>query len=236
MAANFILNLTLARRLSAELALRYLAVRPINFDGKIESVAARPLQAAGADFFIAIRQDSMHADLLHEWNWQGSTQTHTDDYSGFALFVSRDNPDPASSLRCASAIGARLRRMGFVPATHHAKPLSGQTREPADAANAVHYYDNLVVLYRTTLPAVLFEAGVIKNRQEELALLDPRRQALMADAIATGIAACMHVRQAEKAARPISPAAFRASDRLRRLPVRTQPLSPPSPWPAPESR
>jgi N-acetylmuramoyl-L-alanine amidase len=58
----------------------------------------------------------------------------------------------------------------------------------------VHYYDNLIVLYRTSLPAVLFEAGVIKHREEELALRDPERQARMADAIATGIAACLYVR------------------------------------------
>ena len=57
---------------------------------------------------------------------------------------------------------------------------------------SVHYYDNLVVLYRTTLPAVLFEAGVIKNRDEELMLLDADRQARMADGIATGIAACLY--------------------------------------------
>jgi N-acetylmuramoyl-L-alanine amidase len=34
---------------------------------------------------------------------------------------------------------------------------------------------------------------VIKHREEELELLDPERQALMADAVATGIAACLFV-------------------------------------------
>jgi N-acetylmuramoyl-L-alanine amidase len=83
--------------------------------------------------------------------------------------------------------------LGFEPATHHANSLPGQSRPYADVDNAVHYYDNLIVLYRTTLPAVLFEAGVIKHRDEELALRDPKRQALMADAIATGVAACLYV-------------------------------------------
>ena len=58
----------------------------------------------------------------------------------------------------------------------------------------VWYYDNLVVLYRTRLPAVLFEAGVIKHRAEEMALRDPQRQTRMADALATGLAACLFVR------------------------------------------
>ena len=191
---EFDFNAVLARRLSSQLEARTLAVRPINFDGEIESLAARPQEAAGADFFIAIHHDSVPADLLHEWNWQGATQTYTDDYSGFAMFVSHENPNLTTSLRCASAIGARLRRMGFVAARHHANPRSGTPREVADASNAVYYYDRLVVLYRTTLPAVLFEAGGIKNRDEELALLDPQRQTLMADGIATGIAACLYAR------------------------------------------
>ena len=74
------------------------------------------------------------------------------------------------------------------------KQGNGRKHLAADAANGVWYYDNLVVLYRTTLPAVLFEAGVIKHREEELELLDPERQARMADALATGIAACLAVR------------------------------------------
>jgi len=40
---------------------------------------------------------------------------------------------------------------------------------------------------------VLFEAGVIKHREEELDLLDAGRQARMADSLATGIAACLFV-------------------------------------------
>ena len=84
--------------------------------------------------------------------------------------------------------------MGFVGASHHADSLAGHPRPYADVDNAVHYYDNLIVLYRTSLPAVLFEAGVIKHREEELALRDPERQARMADAIATGIAACLYGR------------------------------------------
>ncbi|WP_299071739.1 N-acetylmuramoyl-L-alanine amidase [Accumulibacter sp.] len=189
---EFAFNAALARHLAAELQARGLAVRPINFDGAIDSLVTRPLQAAGADFFLSIHHDSVHADLLQEWRWQGKVQTYTDQYAGFALFVSHDNPDLHTSLSCASAIGARLRRTGFLAATHHAEPLAGKPRQPADAANAVYYYDNLVVLYRTTLPAVLFEAGVIKHRAEELALLDPQRQTRMADAIATGIAACLY--------------------------------------------
>ena len=54
-----------------------------------------------------------------------------------------------------------------------------------------------VVLEQITPRAVIrraFEAGIIKHRDEELALLDSQRQARMADAIATGIAACLYGR------------------------------------------
>lgn len=192
--SEFEFNRRLAEIVSQTLAGRGLGVRPVNFDGRIGSLRARPQQAAGSDFFISIHHDSVQPELLETWAWNGAAQTYSDRYIGFSLFVSRNNPQPETSLRCASAIGARLRRLGFVPATHHAASLPGRARPYADADNAVHYYDNLVVLYRTTLPAVLFEAGIIKHRAEEQALRDPGLQARMADGIATGIAACLFVR------------------------------------------
>ena len=191
---EFEFNRDLALQVGQALSERGLAVRPINADGQIESLHARPQAAAGSDFFLSIHHDSVQPHLLSEWTWEGMTQTYSDVHRGFSFFVSRQNPDLATSLRCASAIGSRLRRLGFVAATHHADSLPGRERPYADVDNAVHYYDNLVVLYRTTLPAVLFEAGVIKHREEELALLDPPRQARQADAIATGLAACLSVK------------------------------------------
>ena len=191
---EFEFNQVLATQVGTALASRGLAVRPINADGRIASLHARPQAAAGSDFFLSIHHDSVQPHLLSEWDWEGTTQTYSDVHRGFSFFVSRQNPDLETSLRCASAIGSRLRRLGFVAATHHADSLPGRHRPYADVANAVHYYDNLVVLYRTTLPAVLFEAGVIKHREEELELRDPERQSRMADAIGTGIAACLSVR------------------------------------------
>lgn len=191
--SEFDFNLNLAGKLVKALDSRGIAVRSVNFDGRIASLQERPRQAAGADFFIAIHHDSVSPELLETWWWRGSAQTYSDRHAGFAFFVSHQSPDLETSVRCASAMGARLRRLGFIPATHHVNSLPGHERPYVDADNAVHFYDNLVVLYRTTLPAVLFEAGVIKHRDEELALLDPGRQERMADALATGMAACLFV-------------------------------------------
>lgn len=186
---EFEFNRVLASVLAGALTQRGLAVREINFAGDIGSLAARPAQARGSDFFISIHHDSISEAWLLPWTWEGVERTHTEVKRGYGLFVSQQNPDLETSLRCASAIGSQLRRAGFVPTPWHAR-----RHKPADAENGVWYYDNLVVLYRTTLPAVLFEAGVIKHRDEELELLDPERQALMADVVATGIAACLSVK------------------------------------------
>ena len=113
---------------------------------------------------------------------------YNDEFAGHSVFVSRENPDLARSELCARVIGARLQRLGFVP-THK----NARRRPYADAMHAVHYYDGLAVLRHATMPALLFEAGVIKNRAEELLLRDAARQARMADGIATAVAACLQV-------------------------------------------
>ena len=123
---------------------------------------------------------------MRPWTWEGRALDYNDEFAGHSLFVSRDNPDTAMSILCARAIGARLQRMGFEP-THK----NGRRRSYADREHAVHYYDGLAVLRHARMPALLFEAGVLKNRDEELLLRDPARQARMADAIATGLSACL---------------------------------------------
>lgn len=183
---EFAFNREFAGVLAGVMRERGLGVREVNFAGDIGSLTARPVQAAGSDFFIAIHHDSIGEAWLKPWVWEGVEQTYTEVKRGYGIFVSAQNPDPESSLLCATSIGAILRRAGFEPSTWHARKHLA-----ADAENGVWYYDNLVVLYKTTLPAVLFEAGVIKHRDEELELGDPVRQARMADAVTTGIAACL---------------------------------------------
>lgn len=186
--SEFSFNQQLAGELAEALRQRRIGVRPINFAGAIGGLRERAIAAAGSDFFLSVHHDSVDPAYLEFWDWDGRLTSYTEAKRGFGLFVSAANPDHETSLRCASAIGAVLRRNGFAPSAWH-----GRKHLPADAQNGVWYYDNLVVLYRTTLPAVLFEAGVIKHREEELQLLDPQRQARMADAMATGIAGCLFV-------------------------------------------
>lgn len=184
--SEYSFNQVFASRLVDALQGRHLHVRKINFAGDVRALEARPQAAIGSNFFISVHHDSISEAYLKEWIWDGASQTYTDVKRGFGLFISSLNPDPAASLRCASAMGRGLRAAGFMPSDWH-----GRKHQPADALNGVWYYDNLVVLKRATQPAVLFEAGVIKHRDEELELLDPVRQERMADVLAASMAECM---------------------------------------------
>lgn len=185
---EFAFNLDLALRVRDALARLGVRTRLINTDGRIESLPARAEQAADADLLLSVHHDSVSEAHLEPWEWEGRPLTYSDRWAGHSMFVSRRNPDTVRNLLCASAIGARLQRTGFIPTDKNAR-----RREYADPLHAAHYYDNLVVLYRARQPALLFEAGVIKHREEELLLRDPVRQALMAGEIATGVAACLQV-------------------------------------------
>lgn len=158
----------------------------VNADGRIESLQARPASVPEADFFLSIHHDSTSAFELQEWEWMGTPQTFTDRWAGHSMFVSTRNPDLATSVLCGRAIGARLQRAGFTPTDKNAR-----RRAYIDAEHAVHAFDNLIVLYRALQPALLFEAGVIKHRDEELLLRDEARQKRMAGEIATGLKACL---------------------------------------------
>ena len=169
-------------------ALHALGLRTVlvNADGRIESLQARPASVPKADFFLSIHHDSTSAFELQEWEWMGTPQTFTDQWAGHSMFVSTRNPDLATSVMCGRSIGARLQRAGFTPTDKNAR-----RRAYIDAEHAVHAFDNLIVLYRALQPALLFEAGVIKHRDEELLLRDEARQARMAGEIATGLKACL---------------------------------------------
>ena len=101
------------------------------------------------------------------------------------------NPALKRSLACASAIGAALRGAGFVPSLYHADPIPGEHKPFADKTNGVHYYDNLIVLKTARSPAVLLEAGVIVNRNEELRMRSEDTRKRIAGAVAEGLSRCL---------------------------------------------
>lgn len=184
-------NRELAALIREALVARGVRVLVIGADGDMAVLSRRTAAARGAALFLSVHHDSVQPHYLEEWTYEGETRRFSDRFAGFSLFVSRRNPDMGASLACASAIGAAMRGAGFAPSLYHAEPIKGESKPFADRANGVHYYDNLVVLHSATQPSVLFEAGVIVNRAEELALRAPGTHGRIAEAVADGVRSCL---------------------------------------------
>jgi len=142
----------------------------VNADEKKISLDERvkAAQEYGATHFISIHHDSAKEQFLSKWTYRGKRRAYCDAFSGFSLFVSKKNPCFAQSRRLASLIGASLIQRGLHYTPHHAMDIKGERKELLDTQNGVYRYDNLVVLKRNRIPAVLLECGVIINRDEEL--------------------------------------------------------------------
>jgi N-acetylmuramoyl-L-alanine amidase len=184
-------NRELALEIESAARGRGLGSMLIGADGRMTLLSHRIAAAKGADFFLSVHHDSAQPQFLQAWKYEGVPRLFSDQFAGFSLFVSRKNPRPGPSLACASAIGAELRRAGFAPSLYHADPIPGERKPFADRANGVHYYDNLIVLKTARSPAVLLEAGVIVNREEETKMLSPDTRRRIAAAVAGGLNRCM---------------------------------------------
>jgi N-acetylmuramoyl-L-alanine amidase len=98
----------------------------------------------------------------------------------------------------AKLIGAELQKRGMTFTTHHAENIRGERRQILDNERGVYRYDQLMVLKNSKAPAVLLEAGVIVNRQEESVLSSPERQKLISEAaLAATIRFCGETQQAQ---------------------------------------
>jgi N-acetylmuramoyl-L-alanine amidase len=163
----------------------------INADGTIGSLAARTAEAARrhAGLFLAIHHDSVQPRYLAHWTFDGRDRRYSDRFHGYSLFISGRQPEPAASQRLAGNLGRALRAAGFSPSLHHAEPIPGEGRTLLDPDLGLYRYDGLVVLKTAHMPAVLLEAGIILNRDEETALADPAVQQRLAAAVAAGVRA-----------------------------------------------
>jgi N-acetylmuramoyl-L-alanine amidase len=184
-------NRELAKEIGSTVRKHGLRTEVIGADGLMARLVSRTAAAANADFFLSVHHDSVQPYLLDVWEYEGEPRLYSDKYSGFSLFVSRKNPWVGASLACASAIGAALQRAGFKPSLYHADPIPGEGKPFADRANGVHYYDNLIVLKTARSPAVLLEAGVIVNRDEELKMRSGETHRAIAAAVAQGLERCL---------------------------------------------
>jgi len=142
----------------------------------------------GADLFLSVHHDSVPDNLIKTWQYEGQDEGYNDDYRGYALFVSKDNAEPAGSLQFGHLLGKALQTRGVEFTPHYTlKRMGSHRRELLDADGGVYRFDQLVVLRYTHMPAVLLEAGSIVNRQEELELATPERRAATSAAVVSAV-------------------------------------------------
>ena len=175
-------NLDLSKAVAQDLQAAGERVVRTGADDREIGLADRPNAAPNADFFISIHHDSMP----QAWIDEGRNRQ----LKGFAVFVSERNPHYEQSLACAKAIGERLLAAGETPSLYHATPIKGENRPLIDRQLGIHRFDDLVVLRTAPMPAVLVEAGVIVNPDEERRLAQPATIAKLANAISKGVVDC----------------------------------------------
>jgi N-acetylmuramoyl-L-alanine amidase len=198
-------------------------VRLITKGAKLPSLFERATRANNvhADLFIAIHHDSVPDNLKEAWQYEGKKNYYSDRFSGYAIFVSNDNADRTGSLAFGHSLGQELQKRGLHYTPHYTFALMRRYRhELVDAGAGVYRYDQLVVLRRTLMPAVLLEAGSIVNRQEELELATPERLLMVAKAVTAAVDNfCVSREQTvagrPRATQPAMPRPPRASGRRR---------------------
>jgi N-acetylmuramoyl-L-alanine amidase len=190
-ATEFSFNRRLALAIQKALGRVPLRTMLVNSHGQIQVLTERTQKAADAQFFLSIHHDSVQPQFLTEWEFEGAKFRRSEGFRGFSLFVSRSNPFLSESLRCASAVGRALKDAGFRASEYHAAPIPGEGRLFADKENGVHYFDGLAVLRTARSPAVLLEAGVITDMDEEARLSRPDVQGAIADAVARALRFCL---------------------------------------------
>ena len=132
--------------------------------------------AARADLLLSIHHDSVQPQYLRRWIYKGKKHHYSDKYKGFSIFYSEKNAMPQMSLSFAQMLGTEMIGEGFVPSLHHAEKIKGENRELVDKNRGIYKYDDLIILEGAKMPGVLFECGIIVNRNEEKYLCDPINQ------------------------------------------------------------
>ncbi len=187
--AEFVFNLRLARRIEGKLkAEGFAETRLLLTEGKARPSLAKRVAAANdvhANLFLSIHHDSVPNSLLADWEFEGKKSHFSDRFSGYSVFVSRNNPDFKTSLSFAELVAKEMKAQGLQYAQQYTLAIMGRYQHPLlNKETGVYSYDQLVVLKSTRMPAVLLEAGSIINRDEELKMDSPERWDIISSAVA----------------------------------------------------
>jgi len=169
----------------------------INETGENISLADRAAiaQRRGADLLLSIHHDSVDPGDLSHWVYEGEIRPYCDKFAGHSVFYSEKNDRPLESLMFAMVLGTEMLRAGFCPTLHHVKTFKTEDKALIDKTRGIYKYNQLIVLKSATMPAVLFECGIIKSRIEEMQLLNPKYQARLADTLYKALKQYLEVKQ-----------------------------------------
>jgi N-acetylmuramoyl-L-alanine amidase len=190
--AEFVYNLRLARRIEEKLkAEGFRETRLLLTEGKARRSLVKRVDVANdlpADLLLSIHHDSVPNKFLEDWEFEGKKSHFSDRFSGYSVFVSRRNPDFKTSLSFAELIGKEMKAQGLDYAKQYSQPIMGRyQRELLNRETGVYRYDELIVLRKTRMAAVLLEAGSIIHRDEELKMGSPERRNIISSGVVAAI-------------------------------------------------
>jgi N-acetylmuramoyl-L-alanine amidase len=153
----------------------------------------RKAEQLNGDFLLSIHHDSVNRKYLQKWRYQQRERYFSDKFSGYSIFVSKLNPQFPRSMQLATLLGDALRGQGLKFTNHHAEDIEGERRTLLDPDRGVYQYDGLAILRGVKMPAMLLEAGVIVNRDEEILLGSAEYQDKIADAVVDAVTKCSQI-------------------------------------------
>jgi N-acetylmuramoyl-L-alanine amidase len=189
---EFSFNLRLAQQIAEKLkAEGFAEAKLLVTEGKAKPSLFKRVAAANdwnADLFLSIHHDSVPDKFLEDWEFDGQKSHYSDRFSGYSVFVSHTNPEFKTSLAFAELIGKEMKARGLQFAQQYTMPIMGHYQHPLlDKETGVYAYDELVVLRKTQMPAVLLEAGSIINRDEELKMDSAERRDTVTGAVVAAV-------------------------------------------------
>jgi len=137
---------------------------------------------------LSIHHDSAQLSHLEPLKHNGiKTYRTRTPISGYSIFVSKKNPQFDRSFIFAKLLGQELLKLERKPSLHHAEPIHGEGRPLLDADLGIYQYDDLIVLKKSKIPAILLEVGVIVDQLDEAYVSNSENQEAIIRAIVASI-------------------------------------------------